>query len=886
LCLLRFRGAGFWAPGLEHIRVKRLDRAAASQFTGPPNVNRWVCIEMADNPRQNKSGADPGNPQGNDGQQLSLFQAWPGQEQERKKKDSPDAPGAAARQPRRPQKKPSETAAAPGPESANQGAGENQRKSGQTTKPRTETKQAQKEKPKAATEKAAAGRQAQAKQAKTEQHTKQETKQQAKQAKAKQKEKQQADPRTSKAKGDQKAKKTDTTKTSPTQARPKKESGAEARPGAVSGLGAERKDRAETKAAARGEGGTGSKAGAGVGAGAGNTPERGAGTAAVDKAAAQPREEKTAPGKGAAPLTIRFTPEEDRLLLEQAQNGNSGPPEDLQLHRQALLFSLSPGFDTLLSLSAVRQLETLDYQVQTVRHVLKNLRGRALLCDEVGLGKTIEAGLVMMEYMLRGLARRVLVLAPPSLVEQWQGEMYYKFNLDFVAYDAPEFKKHPRPWQEFPRIIASLDTAKRENHREEVLAGEYDLVIVDEAHHLKNHRTQAYQLVKELQKKYILLLTATPVENNLEELFNLITLLAPGQLETASSFKRKYITRGDPLKPKNTEDLKKLVREVMVRNRRSETGAILSRRHADVLELELSPEERRLYDRMTTFIREQYRQEGPAGGSSGLNAFTLKTLQREVGSSMEALIPTLEKMAANQDHPERVRRTLEEMAAEARSVPQRAKAQALLQLLEKIPEKVIVYTVFGETQRFLARFLREQGLEVAELHGRMRRQEKEEQVQAFARQARVLVSTETGSEGRNLQFCQVMVNYDLPWNPMRIEQRIGRIHRLGQNQDVFIYNLSARGTVESYILDLLDAKINMFQLVVGELDMILGNLKEKKDFETLVMEIWSGAESEGELEKNMQDLGEQLARAKEHYEAVKAVDERLLGELLPQEESS
>jgi len=147
----------------------------------------------------------------------------------------------------------------------------------------------------------------------------------------------------------------------------------------------------------------------------------------------------------------------------------------------------------------------------------------------------------------------------------------------------------------------------------------------------------------------------------------------------------------------------------------------------------------------------------------------------------------------------------------------------------------------------------------------------------------VLVSTETGSEGRNLQFCNVMINYDLPWNPMRIEQRIGRIHRLGQEKDVFIYNLSAAGTVEAHILELLDAKINMFQLVVGELDMILGNLQEKRDFEDIIMDIWANAADEGSLKAGLDDLGERLTAAKKHYLAVKEIDDELLGELIPEE---
>ncbi|MFZ5631609.1 MAG: DEAD/DEAH box helicase [Bacillota bacterium] len=584
------------------------------------------------------------------------------------------------------------------------------------------------------------------------------------------------------------------------------------------------------------------------------------------------------------PVKVVFFPEEDAFVLREAEKKGRGesPAADLILHRQALQLSLSPGFDRLLALSLVRDVAPLDYQLKTVRHVLTNLRGRALLCDEVGLGKTIEAGLIMLEYILRGLVQKVLLLVPPSLVEQWQQEMQNKFKLDFIAYDAPAFKNHPSPWKEFPRIIASLDTAKRESNRDEVLNTAYDLVVVDEAHHLKNHRTLAYQLVNRLEKKYILLLTATPVENNLEELFNLITLLQPGQLETASSFKRKYITRGDPLKPKNTAALKQLIREVMIRNRRSETGVITSRRLAEVVELNLSAEEMAFYQRLTVFVRGHY-TSGFNGSSEnkGTEKFILKMLQREVGSSIEAVLPTLEKMSANDDYPAVIRRVFRTLAEQAGSVPRRRKAEALLQLLAGISEKVIVFTSFQQTHSYLVDLLRRQGLNVAQLHGGLRRLEKEEQLRLFAGEARVLVSTDTGSEGRNLHFCNVLINYDLPWNPMRIEQRIGRIHRLGQAGDVRIYNLSAAGTVESHILELLDAKINMFQLVVGELDMILGNLNEKREFEDVIMDIWVRAADEGDLKRGMEELGRQILSAKEHYMTVRELDDRLLGELRP-----
>ena len=511
-----------------------------------------------------------------------------------------------------------------------------------------------------------------------------------------------------------------------------------------------------------------------------------------------------------------------------------------------------------------------------------NLRGRALLCDEVGMGKTVEAGLITLEYILRGLVRRVLVLSPPSLVEQWQEEMRSKFNLDFVVYDSAEFKAHPDPWATFPRIIASIDTAKRENKQEQVLAVPYDLVIVDEAHHLKKQRSQAYQLVSQIKKKYILLLTATPVENDLEELFNLITLLFPGQLETAASFKRKYITRGDPLKPKNAERLKQLIREVMVRNRRSETGAIAGRRSADMIRIELTPEERAFYQRLTVFVRGYY-SSGKDQAQLGVHAFVLKMLQREVGSSIEAVLPTLQKMADNPNYPERLRGILAALAQQAANVPRRAKVEALLKLLPGIQGKVIIFTSFTETQRYLVRTLRIAGLLVAELHSGLRRQEKEEQVRLFAGEADILVSTETGSEGRNLQFANHMVNYDLPWNPMRIEQRIGRIHRIGQEKDVHIYNFSAVDTIEAHILEILDAKINMFQLVVGELDMILGDMTEKRDFEDIIMDIWARADNNEAMNLEMEALGDRLVVARDHYLAVKELDDRLLGELAPEE---
>ena len=204
----------------------------------------------------------------------------------------------------------------------------------------------------------------------------------------------------------------------------------------------------------------------------------------------------------------------------------------------------------------VRDMEPLEHQIRTAKTVLRRFRGRALLCDEVGLGKTIEAGLILAELALRGLVRSVLVLVPPSLIEQWQGEMRRKFALELTSHDDPAFRERGAgAWGEFDRVIASIHTAKREPHRSAILAREWDMVIIDEAHHLRNRNTQAWKLAGELRKQFILLLTATPVQNNLEELFNLVTLLEPGLLSTAEAVPAQFVDRRDKLTPQHVDEL-------------------------------------------------------------------------------------------------------------------------------------------------------------------------------------------------------------------------------------------------------------------------------------------------------------------------------------------
>ncbi|KKM10897.1 helicase SNF2 [Clostridiales bacterium PH28_bin88] len=543
------------------------------------------------------------------------------------------------------------------------------------------------------------------------------------------------------------------------------------------------------------------------------------------------------------------------------------------VHQRAVLLSANPGFNTLMSLNVVRNAVPFEYQIKAVKDVLQRMRGRALLCDEVGLGKTIEAGLVVTEYLLRGLARKALVLCPSPLVEQWAEEFRSKFNLDFVLFDDPKFQGHPHPWQAFDRIIASIDTVKREPHRSRVMEMFFDIVVVDEAHRCRNRSTLNWTLVNQLQKKYILLLTATPVQNDLEELYNLITLLRPGQLETAASFTRNFITRGNRMQPKNVERLRMLTREVMIRNKRSSVGISLPKRSADTIQVALSPTETALYKGVTDYVRTQY----AASAALGNTQMTLKTLQREVGSSPHAVIPTLRKLADSTKDPDN-QKQLWDLLGLGSEIRNFSKGDALIRLLQALRnDKVIVFTGFTHTLDALAKLCHEAGIAAVVFHGQMRRLEKEAAIQQFARDVPVLLSTESGGEGRNLQFCHTMINFDLPWNPMRIEQRIGRIHRIGQQHHVHIYNLAAANTIEEQILNLLDSKINLFELVVGELDMILGDITEGRDFEDLLMEIWAGSASQAELDQKLADLGDALARSKDQYLKVRQAEEEIFG---------
>lgn len=518
-----------------------------------------------------------------------------------------------------------------------------------------------------------------------------------------------------------------------------------------------------------------------------------------------------------------------------------------------------PGFDTVLSESRLA-FTPFDYQLATMQTVLRRMRGRAILADEVGLGKTIEAGLVLSELRMRGLADRALVVTPAGLVGQWREELERKFALPTTVATRGDWERDG----DRPVVLASLAAARRDPLKAAVCDERWDVVIVDEAHRLRNPSSASGKLARALRTRYLLLLTATPVENRLQDLYELVNLVAPGLLGTAAQFRRTHGNADSGVDAvRNIAALRARTCEIMVRHRRSEVAVLLPQRLAETVLVTPCDAERSLYADIVARIRDEARSAPPA------KLMTLRSLTRLAGSSPAAVAPTLDKVGWS------------DLAARARAIERPRKTDELLARLRthvERGEKVLVFTAFRHTLDALAAEVAAAGIPATRYHGSLSRRDKDAAVEAFRGDVPVLLSTESAGEGRNLQFCHVMINLDLPWNPMQIEQRLGRLHRVGQEHDVLLANLVSRGTIEERILHVLESKINLFELVVGELDMILGRVTDDFDFETSVFSAYVTAADDAEFGASLDDLGADLARARTDYLRTRGAVDQLVGE--------
>jgi len=542
-----------------------------------------------------------------------------------------------------------------------------------------------------------------------------------------------------------------------------------------------------------------------------------------------------------------------------------------ELRREAERIALVPGFDRLITLDA-NAIKELPHQIDVAQRVLRDMGGRAILADEVGLGKTIEASIVYKELAVRGLARRALILTPASLVGQWQGELEEKF---FERFDTPT---DPDDWQRVTKAIISHDRARARRHAEEILRHRWDLVIVDEAHKVKSHRGATYQFIERIERDFILLLTATPLQNDLRELYNLITLLRPGQLGTWQEFKSEHLVSGDHRQPRDPEALRALTHEVMIRTRRSSVvdDLNLPPRRPRHPEVKLTRAEADLYQRTTDFLRRLYRegfiqpaeQEETEDGAprrrtkKGILQLAVIHLRQRLCSSSRALAESLAHLAESERISPQYRVIAQRLAKRAEGIKTHAKLDVLTKLLKETPDRVVIFSDHRPTIQLIEERVKKLGRQPIVYWGAHSTADRDKRIRAFHDDKRsVLIATRAGSEGRNLQFCNVLVNYDLPWNPMVVEQRIGRLHRIGQTREVHIVNLAAAGTIESYILRLLDQKIKLFELVVGELDLILGEFGGAQEFEGRLAKEWLAAESEEDFARRVETMGADIEKS-------------------------
>jgi SNF2 family DNA or RNA helicase len=556
------------------------------------------------------------------------------------------------------------------------------------------------------------------------------------------------------------------------------------------------------------------------------------------------------------------------------QSAATGALVDYFLRRGLQELRLAQSFEDLVCLPSLTGVDSYVYQHETVRKVLRHFKGRALLADEVGLGKTIEACLVLKEYWARGMVRKALVLAPPSLVTQWKGELTEKFGFAPASPDGAEFRRDPeRFWKNEPLVVASIAMARLEPHVTALAGTPWDMVVVDEAHCLKNRASANWKLVDSLEKRFILMLTATPVENNLIELYNLITLLKPGLLATESEFRKLYVNAAKPKSPKNPDQLRALLAEVMVRNTRSAADVRLPHRVAASVVVAPSAAEAELYERVSAFVAERYKTSEQAG------VMALE-LDAAPGRQQPASIAPLHRAPPLRPPTARPRDAseLESILDLASRVGDGSKGNQLGEMLAARKAKTVVFTEFVPTLEHLAEICRAVPSAMRCSAAIFPAGTKDSAIARFRDEADVLLSTGAGGEGRNLQFADTVINFDLPWNPMRLEQRVGRVHRIGQEHDVFIFNFCQAGTVEEHLLRVLHDKVNMFELVVGEMDAILGSLDDARDFAEVVMDLWLSARQSrppGLSEQVFEELGQRLLAAKAEHAKVKEFDEAL-----------
>ncbi|MHA1330239.1 MAG: helicase-related protein [Candidatus Hodarchaeales archaeon] len=555
------------------------------------------------------------------------------------------------------------------------------------------------------------------------------------------------------------------------------------------------------------------------------------------------------------------------------------------------------------------KINSLPHQLLTLDFVINQFRPRCLLADEVGLGKTIEAVLIMEELKLRSIVKRVLVITPAGLINQWKDELKLKFSEDFSIFDGETFKsfkqlygQETNCWLKFDQVITSIDFLKPKKIRNDLLEYElkrrqehnkyvfkdcinanWDMVIIDEAHKLSKYKTgeetARFKLGNKLSESVpiFLILTATPHRGKPYVFKNLLGLVDP------YSFNKL-----EDVKPEN-------IKKMTVRNKKRacidfKGNRLFKERITTLCKIKwdegIDEPERKLYDAIVEYVTEYY--DYAQREKNNILIFLLMLYQRIVSSSSKAILKSLEKrletlkslthkakkisesslddffevpgekqlefmgkIAPILSNPELVRKEITiisnciELAKKAVIGRNDAKLRKLIEIIGDVKKKtndknikILIFTEFIETQKYIIDSLEKIGYKTAFINGKLSLSDRILQKQRFRDEAQILVSTDAGGEGINLQFCYVVINYDLPWNPMQIEQRIGRVDRIGQEKDVIAINFILEDTIEEYVREKIEYKLQLIKEQFGEdkLHDILSTLNEEFNFDRLYVE--------------------------------------------------
>ncbi len=569
----------------------------------------------------------------------------------------------------------------------------------------------------------------------------------------------------------------------------------------------------------------------------------------------------------------------------------------------------------------------LPHQIQALSKAVSSDRIRYLLADEVGLGKTIEPGLIMRELKLRGLVRRILVVAPKGLVTQWVSEMRLHFNEEFQLILPEDLKTLQRlapregvnPWTLFNQVVCPMDSVKPMDKRrgwsreqlaeynrdrfEDLVAAGWDLVIVDEAHRLGGSTDQVarYKLGQGLAEAapYLLLLSATPHQGKTDAFYRLVSLLDPLAFPDLASLNQQrvqpYVIRTEKRRAINAQG------QPLFKPRKTQlvpvSWSFAHRQH------------RQLYEAVTDYVREGYNQA--LKQKKSYVGFLMILMQRLVTSSTRAIRTTLERRLEvlrepeeqltlfptfsedewveldGQEQVEAIFNTrlkalknelaevelLLEAAKRTEAAGADAKAEALLDWIYRLQQeetdpdlKVLIFTEFVPTQEMLREFLSDRGIPVVCLNGSMGMEQRKQVQDAFAKDVRMLISTDAGGEGLNLQFCHVAINYDIPWNPMRLEQRIGRVDRIGQPHSVRALNFVFEDTVEYRVREVIEEKLAVIlnEFGVDKTSDVLDSAQAGELFDDLYIETLINPDSlDTKVEAVVNQVQEQVKAARE-----------------------